>query len=327
MHNFRNTILFLVLVVVIGYVLNFLLVPSSYIRVVLHEVQDENQNYDMIVVGQSHSETDINPYIIEEKTGYSAYNLSRRLVSMTDLAYMVKESNYKNTPKVIVMDLDATYFQGEGYTDYFCDSYIYPHINNPKNKLEYFGRYNLKNDFRVTLCRFTNLKDGLLQLPFTLKSKTGSAYYQYDMSAVKMPNENYEYIGRGFRYGIKRMESEYTPSTWNEDNISEKAENSFNEIVDYCEKEKIQLICVSSPVSKTRLSAEPYDEIHQYFETLTANRNVPYFDFNVKDAYGLEWTDKDFADMDGHMMGEMAERYSNTLGILITNYLKENDNE
>lgn len=321
MHNFRNSFLFLLLVVGIGCCLNFLLVPSSYLRVVLHEVQSTNQNYDMIVVGQSHGETDINPYILEEKTGYSVYNLSRRLVSMTDLYYMVKESNYKNKPKVIVMDIDATYFQGEGYTDYFCDSYIYPHMNNPQNKLEYFLKYNLFNDFRVTLCRFTNLKEGLKQLPFTVKSKTGTAYRNFDMSAVKMPSDNFVYKGRGFRYGIKSLGSDYTPAFWSEDNVSENAVNSFNEIAAYCRKENIRLICVSSPVSRTRLREEPYNEIHRYFDMLTKEQNVPYFDFNVENSYGIDWSDADFADLDGHMLGTMADRYSKVLGEKVKQYL------
>lgn len=320
MRSFKNTFFFLLIVIAIGWCLNFLLVPSSYLRVILHEIQSTDQNYNMVVVGQSHGETDINPYILEEKTGYTAYNMSRRLVSMTDLYYIVKESNYRNKPKVLVLDLDSTYFQGEGYTDYFSDSYIYPHMNNPRNRIEYFLRYNLSNDFRVTLCRYSNLKDGLLQLPFTIRSKTSKEYWDYDMNAVKMHNDNFVYKGRGFRYGIKKLDTDYVPATWSKENVSEKALESFQSIVEYCKKENIQLICISSPVSKKRLQSEPFEEIHHYFEDMTEEYEVPYFDFNFIDPAYLEWSDEDFADMDGHMMGEFAEEYSRVLGKTLKQY-------
>lgn len=317
MRNFKMAFFFCILVMSIGLLLNFILVPSSHIRVLLHEVQDESINYDLIVVGQSHGETDINPMILEEKTGLVSYNLSRRLLSMEDMEYMVKESNYKNDVKVLVMDIDPTYWIGDTYTNYFSDSYIYRHLNNPRNKMEYFFDKAVNRDFRITLCPYTDIKTGLLELPTTIKNKLSREYWDYSIEAVEMPNDNFIYMGRGFRSGINKTNASYIPMIWDETQISETALQSFINIVDYCNRNEIQLICISSPLPAKRIEEENYDEAHEYFSQLMEQYQVTFFDFNCVKEQFLQISEDSFMDEDGHMMGIFAEEYSNLLGEIL----------
>lgn len=317
MHNFRRVVAFCTFVILLGGLLNFMLVPSSHMRVLLHEVQDENCNYDLIVVGQSHGETNINPMVLEEKTGLVSYNLSRRLVSMEDIEYVVKESNYKNDVKVIVMDIDPTYWIGDTFTNYFSDSYIYRHINNPVNKLEYLFDKAIHRDFRITLCPYTDIKTGLLELPTTIKNKLSKEYWEYSIEAVEMPNDNFLYKGRGFRSAINQTNASYIPLVWDEEQISEKAVESFVNIADYCNKNEILLICISSPLPQKRIYEENYQEAHEYFSQLTKEYGVCFLDFNYLDADFLQITESSFMDEDGHMMGTFAEQYSAVLGELL----------
>lgn len=321
MRNFKKALLFCLLVIMVAWVLNFLLVPSSHIRVLLHEVQDENMNYDLIVVGQSHGETNIDPMILEEETGLASYNLSRRLLSMEDMEYMVKESNYRNDVKVLVMDMDPTYWIGDTYTNYFYDSYIYRHLNNPHNKWDYFWSKAVNRDFRVTLCPFTDVKTGLTELPTTIKNKFSADYWNYSIEAVEMPSDNFVYKGRGFRSGINKTNAGYIPVCWDEDQISEVAVQSFKNIVNYCKQNDIQLICVSSPLPDKRKAEEKYDEAHEYFAELTCQYQVPFIDFNYVDETVLAVSEDGFMDEDGHMMGWFAEKYSRALGEILRKYI------
>ena len=51
--------------------------------------------------------------------------------------------------------------------------------------------------------------------------------------------------------------------------------------------------------------------------------NVPFYDLNyLKDEY-LSRTDDDYVDLDGHMMGKLAERQSMVLGQILISDNKE----
>lgn len=321
MRNFKKPLIFCAIVVFIGEVLAFTMLPSSGFRVILHEVQEQDVNYDLVVVGQSHGETNYNPYILEEETGLASYNMSRRLLSMTDLYYLVKESNYKNSPQVIVMDMDSTYWVGEGFTNYFNDSYIYHHLNNPMNKLEYFLLYALENDYRTTLCPYIDIKNGLTNVVSTVDNKLSKEYREYSMEAVEMPSDHFEYIGKGFRHAVVRTGATYDIQPFDVGEISESALESFDKIVSYCNKHGIQLICVSSPLPKERREQENYEEVYRFFCDITEKYQVPYIDFNIQ-SYGLSWEAEDFMDSDGHMMGAFADDYSKTLGTCLQSTLE-----
>lgn len=255
--------------------------------------------------------------ILEEKTGLVSYNLSRRLLSMEDMEYMVRESDYKNDVKVIVMDIDPTYWIGDTYTNYFSDSYIYRHLNNPLNKLKYFWEKALERDFRITLCPFMDIKTGLSELSTTIKNKLSREYWNYSINAVEMPSDNFVYKGRGFRYAIQYMDSEYIPFVWDESQISKTAEESFINIVNYCDSKDIQLICISSPLPKERRDKENYEAAHSYFNDLSHEYQVPFLDFNYCKEEYFNITDDGFMDSDGHMMGSFADEYSNFLGEIL----------
>lgn len=314
---------FLITLILITGLLHFLLVPSSYLRVVLHEVQDQSINYDTIFVGQSLGETNIDPFTVEKKTGENTYNLCRRIISLPDLVYLVKESNYKNDVDVLVIDIDHTYWYTTGIeTDYYNDAYIYPHLNNPQNRFDYFLENCLKHDYRIMLSRFVlHGSDDIKNSIERVNQKTSEAYRNYSMDAVSESGDHFEYVGRGFRYGVKREENYHTGVEWDESRIDPKALESFENIVDYCRKNDIKLICIKAPMPQERLSEKELFDMNEYFTKLTSNFGVDYIDFNfVKKEY-LQWQADDFQDGEGHMMGPFAEKYSEVLGIVLNDYL------
>ena len=312
-----------VLILIINTVLSFVFHSPSYLRVALHEIQSDDVNYDIVFVGQSHGANAYNPYIIEEKTGMPAYNLCRGLMCNRDTAYLVKESNYKNDVKYIIYDIDTSYWTSFENPNYVSDGYVFPHLNNPINKIEYFFRYTVNESFRYTLCRYVLYgSGGLKALPDNIKAKLKKEYYEYDLNAFFAEREQREYQGRGFFAGSVKDEGDYKPTKWNEEDVVVGALNGFKDIVEYCKEENIQLICISSPTPLKRLQAEGHDEINKYFSKLAKQSEIEFWDFNyIKPEY-LVWDDDDFQDSDGHMFGTFANEYSEVLGDILNQYFE-----
>lgn len=317
----KRTVGLVVIILLVNSVLGFVFQSPSYLRVALHEIQNDDENYDIVFVGQSHGANAFNPYVIEEKTGMAAYNLCRGLMCNRDTAYLVKESNYKNDVKYIVYDIDTSYWTSFENPNYVSDGYVFPHLSSPANKLEYFFRYTIHENFRYTLCRYVLYgSGGLKALPDNIKSKLTREYYEYDVNSFFKEREKREYQGRGFFAGSVKDEGDYKPTKWCEDDVTEGALQGFLDIVEYCKEQNIELICVSSPAPLERLQAEEHEDIYAYFKELSSNCGVEFWDFNyIKPEY-LTWDGGNFQDSDGHMFGEFANEYSELLGELLYQY-------
>ncbi len=321
MRIFRRFIIPLIVVLVVNLLLQFCLTPPSYIRNALHEVQQSDVNYDVILLGQSHGEYAFNPYRIEEKTGMTTYNLSRKLLCVRDLAYLLKESNYKNKPKYVILDIDSTYWMGADVPNYFADAYIYPNLHNPVNRMEYFFKYCFHENFRYSLCRYVMFGTGdIKKIPSRIKIKLSSQYLSYDITSTMTDEEKAEYIGRGFFYAKTSGSKTFTPSVWNDKSVKKDSLDGFLDMVSYCKKNNIQLICVSSPLPKERVGQENHSECHDYFARLADENDVVFWDFNNVDPSYLSWTMDEFRDGDGHMLGTLADDYSSLLGTLLRKY-------
>ena len=320
-----KVISFIAVVCIVTIALHFLLVPSSYLRVVLHELQNDNENYSLVFVGQSMGETNINPYIIEDKTGEVSYNMCRRIISMPDLYYLVKECNYHNDLSKLVLVIDPTYWYGTD-TNYYNDAYMFPNLNNPQNKAEYFFRYGLKTDYRVFFSRYVlHGKDDIVNCLERVQQKTSEGYKNYDMSAVSETGDHFNYIGRGFRYGVKPSETYYTGVSWDKDRIDDDAVKDFVEIVQYCKDNKIQFTCINSPFPHARFDEEDLKDMRLFYSRIAEKYNIGYIDFNFIKSEYLQWQAEDFEDGEGHMMGAFAEEYSALLGTVLNEYYSGNE--
>jgi len=328
----KKLVFFIILLLVINAALSFAFHVPSFTRVILHEVQNEKENFDIVVIGQSHGAYGYNPFVIEENTGMTTYNLSRRLVCTRDLYYMVKESNYKNNPKIIIYDLDNYYWTGYEKPNYYADGYIFPHINNPKNKIDYLFKYALKEDFRYNLQRYVLYGfGGLKEVPLNIKRKVSADYWNYDPKAALSEGDYAEYKGRGFFYaneiyadfGMKN----FVPEVFEESKVKKETIEGYNNIVKYCKDNDIKLICVVPPLPPSRLKAEEFEKCHEYYEKLTNESGVEFWDYNyIKDEY-LSFKDENFRDIDGHMLGTSADIYSRLVGDMVKNYCQGYDME
>jgi hypothetical protein len=95
-----------------------------------------------------------------------------------------------------------------------------------------------------------------------------------------------------------------------------KQENikAFNRIVKYCKSNDIELFCIQSALPPYRIENENLDDVHEYFTQLCKKYDTPFYDMTYLKQEYLNRTDDDYVDLDGHMLGELAERYSKVLG-------------
>ncbi len=321
MRIFKKLLPFLVLVIGLNTLLDLCFNSASYIRIALHELQSSEEDFKVVFVGQSHGANAFNPYIIEEKTGMPTYNLSNKLTAVRDVSYLVKESNYKNDVDYVIYDIDSSYWLGFEEPNYFAEGYVFPHLNNPINKLDYFLNYSLNENFRYSLCRYVVYGTGdIKSIPENLKKRLSTGYLNYEVESVLTEHEKTEYKGRGFFYVNAPAAAGFTPTEWRDEKVKKGALEGFLDMVDYCKKNEIELICVSSPLPIERVEAENYPAFHNYFSELAQENDIEFWDFNyIQDEY-LTWSSEEFRDLDGHMLGVLADRYSSLLGEMLNQY-------
>ncbi len=318
-------IAFILTCIIISCALDFVLTPSSYLRVVLHEVRDTDKNYDLVFVGESMGESNIDPYVLDKHLDYNTYNLCRRIVKIPDIPYLLKEANKKGQIKVCVFHVDQAYFFDTD-PNYYSDAYIYPHLSDLRDKTQYFFRYVLNADYRVLFMRYTVEGTGDLKLSKTrVANKLSNEYKEFSMEAVTDTDVDHVYVGRGYRKGIAYSDDESTGTPWSRDRIRDDAVEGVLELADYCREQGIKLIAVQDPLPHERRTSEELADMKDYFGGLFSNAGVDYIDFNyISDEY-LTWDESGFTDAYGHMMGSMADEYCEVLGEVLQKKLDGED--
>ena len=81
----------------------------------------------------------------------------------------------------------------------------------------------------------------------------------------------------------------------------------------YCDDNGIELICVTSPITPGVMKTLGMEKVDGLFTSFFEEQNVTYYNFNKARLDILARKDTDYGDKEGHMGGELAERYSEVL--------------
>lgn len=323
MHNFKpilRCIIFVFLCILINAAIKFALMPPSYTRVILNELNNSDTSYDCVILGASHGRSGINPYEIDKKLQVNSINMCIPSESIEDSYYLLKESCRKNTPKTVILDLDYQYWYNLIRSDYGA-TFIYDQLSLSPIKSEYIIRNLLDKDFRVFLTRWSNYTYLSSNIKSNLKTKLSKAYAEYDINTVNNKDAGGEYVGKGY-FNRNRTEHDGKGSVskikWNSAGVDSTVKTYFNQIVDYCKDNNIKLVCVTSPITPGTLISGQYNQVNEYFTQLCSGLNVEFYDFNLVKSNVLSVSNTDFVDYDGHMCGEFATKYSSVLAQVIT---------
>lgn len=301
--------------------MDYAMMPSGYIRYIIHEADnaDTDEGYGNIIIGASHARSAINPVKLDEAgASDNAFNLAIPGETVTDSYYLLMESDRHNNVKRVIYDLDYQYWCNYAERE-FEDCFIYTWLPFSNVKLKYIADNLLTKDFRTVYSKRWAYEISPSAIMNNLKVKSSAAYRNYSMDAVEIHDAGGPYVAKGFFYRDMKLDS-LVPSdivAWDENGISEKVLDSFEKTVQYCKKNNIELVCVTSPITPTTSVNGYSEQAGAYFTRLCEEYGVEYYDFNLLTMDTLPRTDDDFFDEEGHMLGELADRYSDILASVL----------
>lgn len=317
MHNFKKTFAAVGIIIVLLFILvaaDTLLYPCTFMRNDIHAIS--SNTYDDVFVGTSHGKMNIDPDTMEDITGRTGHNLCVGGEYPVDVLYMIKLMIEKgHTPKRIIYEISPGYFvrekeEGNNYLLFFHEFPL------SVSKLSYFKDAVIKCDFRTLLFpwyeydfsyEISHIKDNLN------KKLSG------DYSAESFATATQKYHESGFieRYPVDTdsLEDDYAEE-WFPEDIVEKNMDDLGKIIKLCKDNNIELIAVTTPLSDRALkeSNNGNSALNEYYSDYFSKTDVTYINFNYGQYYDMTEHDLTcYTDLDGHMNGDAARRFSKIL--------------
>lgn len=326
MHSSKKIIRFVAVICMFAVViwgLDFLLYPCTFIRNDIHAVCEDAM--DDVYLGTSHGRMNIDPDRVAESTGTKGHILSVGGEYAVDAYYMTKLMIEKQKPKRIIYEVSPGYFmtEKEEGNNYLLFYHEFP---MSKAKLEYFKACLLKTNFRTMLFPWYEypLSYELDKIKDTVFQKWNK---NYDPAYLKSNTQEYHENGFIERYAVDTTKLKMEGiTTFDEAKIKQTNMDYLEKLIDLCRENDIEFMAVTTPMPiDTLRTYEPeFKAAWKYFGTFFAEREVPYFNFNVEYFKAFPHDLTYFTDYDGHMNGEAAEAFSTVLGKVLMAYKKGN---
>ena len=249
---------------------------------------------DVMFFGTSHTFEGINPAIIWSEQGIPSYVLAGSTQPMWSTYFYMKEAFKYQKPKVVVLDIDTTFFKGDGtseeglYNDYSrmvkntigmrfsLDKVRATMVNAPK---ELWGDILL--GFPTYHTRYTDLKEN----DFT-------GYWEDYPECWKghCEHRGKQAFGTPDVTGV----TEATP-------LEPKVEEWFLKILDLCEEEDVELLLTCYPFVISNMEQSVYLTVEQ----IANERNIPFINFNTHQEllnldYGFDFGDENHLNYNGN---------------------------
>lgn len=227
-------------------------------------------NSDIIIQGSSRAWVHISPKIIEEKTGYSCYNLGIDGYAFDmQLARnkMYMQNNIK--PKMIIQSLDN--FSLARRENQFNQKQFLPYFDNKeiRNAVEPYGYFDWF-DYNLPLVRYIRNKHVLL----------------YGVISFIKPdfNKSTKYNG----YQGKQLEWDGSFEKYKEDNpngvtqkVDEEIVNQFDEFLENCKNNNIEVVLVYSPeYYEGQILQNNREEIMDIYRSFAKKYSIKFLDYS-----------------------------------------------
>lgn len=325
-----KSLIFIVgLIVIIG-VCDYCFAKTGYIHYILQHVNEDDENYDTIVLGASHARSAIDPAKIDSQADTVTLSMAIPSETLKDSYYVLEESCKNNDVKRVILDVDYQYWFGLQEQGYLGETFIYNQLSwMSATKWDYLIHNSQFMDVRCTFTKsyvycdptdFSAVKNNIIQ-------KNSKDYKGANIYSLCDKDANGPYMGQGFFY---RKDTEDNPVGEGYIKLWEGVQYTdikpypmayFKKIKGFCDKNGIELICVTSPIPTTSVKRLGLDIVNEKFEKFFGGLGVAYYNFNKARIDVLPREDTDFADMEGHMEGHLAEEYSQVLGEVIDKHI------
>lgn len=108
MQTFKKIAGFIIVNFIVVALASFSFAQPSVLKILLMDAK--NTEYNTIILGQSHGTTSFDPFVMSDETGEDVFNLSRRLMPVVDLQYVLEEVNVNDNYKRVILDIDPSYW-------------------------------------------------------------------------------------------------------------------------------------------------------------------------------------------------------------------------
>lgn len=296
---------------------------NEWSRAMFHDFYTREENIDTLFLGSSHVYCGINPKVIEEKTGESAFNMATPAQPLNGSYYLLKEADQYNDISHVYLEL---YFgQSTGEEGHFKEADQLPrnwrntnYMKPSLNKLSYMLSMSEPSDAYLTFLPVRRYWTDIFEpetVKETIRQKRTEAYADYYVENV-LNGVVETYAEDGFYYSEHKAEGGVLydiimPEAFSENPMTKEAEWYLRKIIEYCEKENIELTLYSAPV--TDYQASLYGEYDLYVEQVAGiaqEYGLSYYDFNLCREEYLDLTDDALFRDKGHLNVWGAEIFS-----------------
>ena len=317
------TIVFLTVFVIANSILNFILVPPGLTRVILHELESNN-DYKCVILGASHGSYGIDADIVSQQSGKKTMNMCIGGEYLQDSYYLLKQVFETNNPELIVLDVDFQYLVNVPKNN-ISANFIYNSYPNSFDKISYFKDKVLGMQFCATAFPWMDYRNNYFDVSNIIKTKLGSDYRNYSANAVIMEKQDV-YYGNGFIYRNRTddlKKDTLTDLTWDASAVDQESIEYLKKIIDLCNSKNTKIIMMTMPVSVVTItnSSNEFDKSYTYLANLAKANNIEYYNFSLVKESVFPRSIDDYWDYDGHLYGDAAKRFSVVLG----NLLKETE--
>lgn len=331
-----RVIIFIVVFLCINEFLSINLVQSSVTRLIVHDMKEPNNeenSYDCVFFGQSHTTYGVDPQVISQETGMIVDNAAIGGEYARDMYYMALEMYSHYTPKMVVIDVDFGYFIN--LTDdqnTIVNTLVYNNYPLSYRKFSYALATLPQKEFRAALFPWMNNRDNYYCMEGIFWLKRTDEYKNYDPKAVTQIEPCDTYKGNGFLYRDRTYErpEENLGIWWNEARVDNTiSPKYFKKLVELCRSKGSEVVMISSPMAYETMTRQDsyaeYGQAAEYLNNLAKESNITYYNFNLVKKSSYERFSTDYWDADGHMYGDTAQRWSEYLGKFL-NKIKNGDN-
>ena len=295
--------------------LNFLYVDNgvndssrNWSRILWHNFYEEEENIDYLYLGSSHVYCDLKPSLLNEINGENNFNLSSGSQRLNGTYYCLREADKEHEIKHVYIELYYQLQTGENGIFLANGARIANWRNtdfmrNSGNRLEYIIATCSSEYYVDAFLPFVRYRECLFDVDYvrsqleykqTEDYKNYIFYNQYGDASVEAFQDG------GYRYSTTTLsQSElnrayYIQGGLRENPLTEEAEEWLRKIIMYCKENDIEVTLFSSPMYELEvLASGNYDNYVDQIQTIAAEYEVDYYDFNLcKEAYlplrGLE---------------------------------------
>lgn len=328
-----KVLIFIVLFIACGKFLRFILVDDteSYTRIMMHELYNPEENIDILFVGSSHCYFSFVPTITDEIFGKNTFNAGSSSQGLDASYELIREANKDNDLEQVYLELyhrmgmsgenkDRTLMMG---TNIISD-YMKPSLRKWMFLLRASSKEHYVNSFIVARRDWEKLFEPEY-IKELVKKKLSDDYQNYEYTYVTDAGAAYQ--GKGYVTNNGAAPEYYYFQCWPiyAEGVAKDWQKSLMQIIEYCEKEEIELTLVSAPMPNFALAGMGnYDDYPKKVYEIIEGTGVKYYDFNFCKEEYIPNTSSIFRDSD-HLNTEGAELFSTVFAQFFTGQISEEE--